>query len=318
MPRHPVPSRAKPPTPEEAEQRREDMTALNEGIQQTIAEGRRALWKLAEQLSLWHDDIGWSALGYDSLEEWLEDPTIEISRGRFRDLVDTYRFLEQREVPKQVMARLNYTKVRTVLPAVRAHRVDLADALKDAQALGSRALREKYSVPSTAKRTEEAGRPAYDEPSDPAADETPAPASAPEPVEPADIEPRALSTPAQPESTVADAAEPPTAVEGTATEVDPQKSALAEPTTSGRLSGAATDDDLMRPSARLYVGEDQSGGWVILGLRDEIEASPNRRADLVRRLSEGRPVHQLRVMGPARLERLRNPTEATAAGQDRA
>ncbi|MBN1530697.1 MAG: helix-turn-helix domain-containing protein [Thermoleophilaceae bacterium] len=143
--------RAKELSPEEAQQRREEMEALNGAIKDAIADGRRALWSLAALLDRFDEEDGWAALGFKSQNEWLASREIGITRGRFHDLVDTYRELVKREVEPSVIKVLEPSKVRTVLPAVRSGRASLEDALDHVKTLGFRDLRERYRDPEAGR-----------------------------------------------------------------------------------------------------------------------------------------------------------------------
>lgn len=86
---------------------------------------------------------GWSALGYDSMSQYLADPEIGMSRTTFYNLADIW---EQYVVRGGQDQRLlcSPTKLEIPLPALKAGEVTPEEALTDAQTLGQRDLRIKY------------------------------------------------------------------------------------------------------------------------------------------------------------------------------
>lgn len=106
----------------------------------------RASWvALAADLYEFHASKGWQALGYETLEEWLAQPDVEMARRTFFSLVETHRELAvQRAIPIEALERVDVTKVQEVLPAIRRGQVDASEALADAEVLSRSDLREKY------------------------------------------------------------------------------------------------------------------------------------------------------------------------------
>jgi hypothetical protein len=304
MPRpYPLPARAKETTPEEAQQRRDDLHALEGGIKATIGEGRRALWKLAAQLDLWEEEQGWHGLGYEDLTHWLAAPEIGMTKSRYYDLVSTYRELKQREVDAAVMQELEVSKVVKVLPAVKQHRVNLEDALDDAKTLGYRDLREKYRDPAADRpdpggSTSGTGGSAALPPDD-------------DPIVASAVEPGAAGE-------VLDDDDEPIEVEAATASGRPEAKLAqkAQPTPSGQVADDVTEDPTRR-GAELLVRQDSDGGLTILGWRQQFVESRNMRDELRRLVQEGRRVLRLRVVGEHGPKRPGEPAETAAGGLDR-
>lgn len=99
---------------------------------------------------------GWRALGYDSKEQWLASPEIDIGRTQAFRLVEGYRELViERGVKVEQLAALESSKVWEVLPAVRRGQVEVERALADCEVLGQMDLRERYSQIGATSRTGE-------------------------------------------------------------------------------------------------------------------------------------------------------------------
>lgn len=102
-------------------------------------------WTLAEHLYRLSEEHHWVHLGYETLNEWLAQPEIGLSRSSFFRLVQAWRDLVQvKKVAPTRLSRIEPSKVQEVLPAIMAGDVYAEDALADAEALGFRDLREKY------------------------------------------------------------------------------------------------------------------------------------------------------------------------------
>jgi hypothetical protein len=142
MPDHPMRTPARPATDAEALERGEAMFALDQEVRRGIAEGRKAMWATARALEKMDLVAGWSALGYDSLNEYLAE--LGISARTFRRSVRAVRELDRRKVSPARFDELDVTKVDLVLGAVTEGQVKMKEALDDAEALGWRDLREKY------------------------------------------------------------------------------------------------------------------------------------------------------------------------------
>lgn len=102
-------------------------------------------WELAEALYLFHKSGGWGLLGYDTLNEFLAQPELGMSRRQFFSLTRMWRDLVVvRQVEVSQLKRIEPAKVQEVVPAVLRGDVDLYRALGDAEALGHRDLRARY------------------------------------------------------------------------------------------------------------------------------------------------------------------------------
>lgn len=144
MSNHPMMSPPRPLTDAEAVDRADAMFALDNKIRSALAAGRSAMWDVAGGLAEFDEQNGWTALGYDTLGEWLADPEIGMSRTTFYRLVGVYRDLKRLKVSAKELPTLEPSKVELVLSRVKRHEVKLEDALEDARELGKRDLRIKY------------------------------------------------------------------------------------------------------------------------------------------------------------------------------
>lgn len=108
----------------------------------------RAKWvELAEQLYLFQQSQAYATLGYESLEQWLAAPDIEMSRRTFFALTEAYRELVvNRNVQLTRLAGIDMTKAMEVLPALRREQVDVETALADCEALTRTDLRDRYQT----------------------------------------------------------------------------------------------------------------------------------------------------------------------------
>lgn len=132
-------------TPEEAEERAEKCYALEEKVKTNLRVGRESLWEVAQALYEFDESNGWSALGYDKLNDWLAQPDIGISRSHYFRLVSVYHeMVVLRQVDAERLKEIEPQKIQIVLPAVKSGKVQLEEALDDAEALGRRDLRERY------------------------------------------------------------------------------------------------------------------------------------------------------------------------------
>jgi hypothetical protein len=105
------------------------------------------VWALAEHLHEFHEERYWTLLGYETLEEFLAEPEVGMSRSAFFRLVEAWHWLvEVRKVAPARLSELAPSKVQEVLPAIRRGDVSPDDALADAKGFGKRDLREKYGI----------------------------------------------------------------------------------------------------------------------------------------------------------------------------
>lgn len=142
---HPAAPSARQLTPEEAEKRSEHLYEVHQRIKASLRAGRSAAWALAEALYEFDEENGWTALGYDSLKDYLADAEVAIGRSFYFAAVSRWRKLVVlRQIGSDRLDQLDPSKVDIVLPAIEAATVKLDDALDDVEALGKRDLREKY------------------------------------------------------------------------------------------------------------------------------------------------------------------------------
>lgn len=106
----------------------------------------RAAWP--HQAALLHRAHGkkvWLALGYENLNDWLDQSDIPLSRSSYMLLVRLYEtFVVKHELPVERLEIVEVTKAREVLAAVRRDRIDAESALGDAGSLSRSDLIEKY------------------------------------------------------------------------------------------------------------------------------------------------------------------------------
>jgi hypothetical protein len=144
-------------SPEEAEVRAADCFRLDQEIKANLRAGRESMWDVARSLYEFDAMSGWTGLGFDSLGDWLADPELGMSRAHFYKLVGVYHEMAiLRKIDESRLKQIEPVKVQIVLPAIKSGRVQVGDALDDAQALGRRDLRERYfSRPEPESRHEE-------------------------------------------------------------------------------------------------------------------------------------------------------------------
>lgn len=110
-------------------------------------QGIRRVWiHLAGDLFEVHRDRSWELLGHDSFEAWLADPEIDLHPRHVYRMIQVYRELvHDGGVPVEALETADVTKVAVVLPALRAGKVDVAEALSDASTLSRSDLQERYA-----------------------------------------------------------------------------------------------------------------------------------------------------------------------------
>lgn len=143
-------------SPDEVIARRDAAHELEQDIKDGIRAGRRALWAVAKALHAFDEQSGYTALGYDTLNEWLADPEIGMTSTTYYRLTGAWRELAvARKVEQKRLDRVDVTKADVVLPSVRKGLVTVEKALNDAEAMGLRDLRDEY----IGRRREEAYAP---------------------------------------------------------------------------------------------------------------------------------------------------------------
>ncbi|CAB4197833.1 hypothetical protein UFOVP1313_34 [uncultured Caudovirales phage] len=132
-------------SPQEAELRAEECYKLDQEIKAGLRTGRESMWDVARALYEFDSMNAWTGLGYDSLTHWLADPELGMSRAHYYKLVGVYHELAVlRQVDVSRLKQIEPVKLQIVLPSVKSGKVQLEDALDDAQALGRRDLRDRY------------------------------------------------------------------------------------------------------------------------------------------------------------------------------
>lgn len=106
----------------------------------------RAAWPhQAALLHTFHEDKAWLRLGYESLNDWLAQSDVPLSRSSYMLHVRLYEvFVVTHGLPVERLELVYVTKAREVLSAVRKGRVPPEKALADAEALSRSDLVEVY------------------------------------------------------------------------------------------------------------------------------------------------------------------------------
>jgi hypothetical protein len=130
---------------ESLEERERRAGELDQDIRKVIGSIHRSWAVLAGLFFEFHGRRGWEPLGFDTLNGWLAEPDVGVGRNEFFKLVRIYRELVVgRELPIEELARLDRSKVATVLPAIERGEQSLDQALADCEALGFRDLQAEY------------------------------------------------------------------------------------------------------------------------------------------------------------------------------
>ena len=143
---HPAPAGHRDLTKREAEALSKAAFRLEVGIKKSFARIHESWWTLSRQLYEFHEGGYWSVLGYDTLEEFLAQPDLGMSRRSFFQMTKLWRDLVvTRQIEPDTLADIEPSKVALVTPALMKGDVSVEDALGDARDLGWRDVREKYS-----------------------------------------------------------------------------------------------------------------------------------------------------------------------------
>jgi hypothetical protein len=139
-----VPARA--PTETEIEVDREWALGAHSQLVHGIRSIRVSLWEVAKLLHDWDLRRGWLKTGnYESLGEWLGDPTVGMSKTTYYRLLNGYRVLViDKHVPEAVAFELETSKVDVVLKAIKDNLIEVGDAVSDVQVLSKSDLIQKY------------------------------------------------------------------------------------------------------------------------------------------------------------------------------
>jgi hypothetical protein len=142
---HPVSTPARTLSQDELASWRRWAHRTEQKIIAAISKTKEGFWEMAEQVYEFEHDVGWKALGYDTLNEWLAQPEIGVKRRQYFRMAKMWKELVVlRKVPTSALLPLDYTKVDVVLPRIADGTVTLQEGLDDVEALGVRDLRDKY------------------------------------------------------------------------------------------------------------------------------------------------------------------------------
>ena len=191
----PEPAQARELTREEQEARVAECAALDATVRASIRGGREAMWAMARAAYEFNEQMAWTALGFDTLTDYLGQPEIEMSYSTFRRLARVWRevvVLRGTDLP--TLEGLDPSKVDIVLPAIKQGRGQLHDVLRDVEALGARELRDRYAATEAPapEPEDDAAEPKHDV--EPAASWIP---DIPMPIEPETFPPRRQMTVAE-------------------------------------------------------------------------------------------------------------------------
>lgn len=130
-------------------ERRDTVDAAHR-VEQEIVKGcklaRSALTYLAPRLLRFYEERMWEALGYDSMNQFLASPEIELSPSYVKAISYTYRDLVvHRGVPAQELEGVDLRKLQYALPAVKSGDVKWQEAVSDARALSRPDMQDRYS-----------------------------------------------------------------------------------------------------------------------------------------------------------------------------
>lgn len=102
-------------------------------------------WTLAQALYDFHEQGGWKRCGFDTLDDFLAQPSIELSRrASFRAVALWRDLVVVKRVEPERLRTLSPNKVDEVRPAIMAGNVGVDAALADVDELTILDLREKY------------------------------------------------------------------------------------------------------------------------------------------------------------------------------
>lgn len=161
----PPPPRHKQLTKDEQQALADNAFRLDAGIRDGIRRTAKELWALSAFVYEFHEGACWALLGYDTLDEYLAQPDVTMSRTQFFRLSKVYRDLViVRKIPVAKLEEIDPSKVHEVAPAIVRGDVKAADALADAKELGARDLRDKYRRDTPAPAASNGDDPLDDDP----------------------------------------------------------------------------------------------------------------------------------------------------------
>lgn len=133
-------------TDEERAERALEASKIEAKIKENIGATREALWDLCANLYEFDQKSGWTALGYDTQQEWLAQPEIGLKRADYFRMVRRHRELVVfRDIPIARLASIDPSKVDIVMPAIESNKGNVAEILDNASSMGARDLREMYA-----------------------------------------------------------------------------------------------------------------------------------------------------------------------------
>lgn len=144
-------------TKKEAEAHVSAAFKLERRIKEAAVKVHESWWVLSEALYEFHEAGFWSALGYGSLDEFLAQPDLGMSRSQFFQMTKLWRDLVVvKKLPPGDLKELEPSKVREVAPAIMKGEVLPEDALADAEELSYRDVKVKYRPEEQAKTGQKA------------------------------------------------------------------------------------------------------------------------------------------------------------------
>jgi hypothetical protein len=133
------------PTTKQVEAHTKRGFALERKIKAALGAVHASWWTLSKSLYEFHEGGYWGSLGYETLEEFLVQPDLGLSRRQFFLMTQLWRDLVVvKQIEPERLEALEPSKVREVLPAIMRGDVAIDDALDDAAGLGYRDVVEKY------------------------------------------------------------------------------------------------------------------------------------------------------------------------------
>jgi hypothetical protein len=118
---------------------------LEQRIRAEVKEIRARWITLAQMLFTFNEQSSWQLLGYESFDEWLAQPHIDIPRSSAYKLMAMYReYVVKLGAAPEELAAFDQSKLAVVLPAIRRGKIGLKTALVEAEQLSWRDLNERY------------------------------------------------------------------------------------------------------------------------------------------------------------------------------
>jgi len=125
---------------------------LEREIKARVVDTAEAWWHLAAALTKFKAIRGWERLGYETLEEFLQQPDIGKSRRDFFKTTQVFRdLIEVKGVALEQLRQIEPSKAIEVRPAIMAGDVGVEAALADAKELSFSDVVEKYRPSARAR-----------------------------------------------------------------------------------------------------------------------------------------------------------------------